>query len=389
MIPRQAESYARKLASFFRIVSVAGPRQSGKTTLARAAFAHLPYVSLEDGEAREAALRDPKYFLGNFPNGALLDEVQRAPGLLNYLQTIVDLDPRPGRWVITGSQQFGLMDGVTQSLAGRVGLLELLPLSNAELAVAGKQQRLDATLWQGSYPANARLRDPVLVDAWYNAYLRTYVERDVRQMLNVGDLGLFRRFIALCAARSGQLLNLNALAADCGISQPTARKWLSVLEASYLILLVQPYFKNFGKRLTKAPKLYFLDTGLMCHLLRVARSGDLAFHASRGALFETWVISETVKHRFNRGLAANLHYLRDNHGNEADLVYETGLGKLQVVEIKSGATFSDEWIRAANRVAGYLGDDSAGKPFVVHGGQESLERSHAWAISWRDLGLSV
>ncbi len=388
VLPRQAAATLMQLARGFPVVAVTGPRQSGKTTLARAAFADLPYVNLEDPDTRELALSDPRRFIARHAQGAILDEAQRAPALLSYLLGVADAAPRMGRWVLTGSQQFGLMDGIGQSLAGRVGMLTLLPLSHAELAQAGQPPgaatSLEERLWRGGYPAlHVAHRQPE-PPHWFAAYLATYVERDVRQLLNIGNLMTFQRFLAMCAARSAQLLNLNSLASDCGISQPTARHWLTVLQASHIVTLVPPYHRNFGKRLVKTPKLYVLDSGLLCHLLRIASPADLQVHAARGAVFETWVLSETIKHRCNLGLAPDIHFWRDNHGLEIDIVFEHQ-GRLHGVECKSGTTYAADWLKPARRWRQVVGAEAA-DPLLVYGGELSLAREDHQVLSWRDLG---
>ncbi len=385
-LARAAASLLSLLARGFPVIAITGPRQSGKSTLAREAFPQHPYVTLEDPDTRGVALADPRRFLARFPEGAVLDEVQRAPELLSYLQGRVDAAQRPGEFIVTGSQQFGLMDGITQSLAGRVGMLQLLPLSNAELRQsASAGATLEESLWRGGYPAlHAQFRE-LPPQPWFASYVATYLERDVRQVLNINNLALFQRFVLMCAARSGQLLNLNSLAADCGISQPTARQWLTVLQASYVVTLLPPYHRNFGKRLVKTPKLYFLDTGLLCHLLRIADVLALQTHALRGAIFETWVVTEVIKHRFNQGLSADLYFWRDNHGTEVDLVFEDA-GRLQAVEIKSGTTFAMDWLGPARRWKAMVGDDAA-QPIVLYGGAESFELADARVVSWRDIGI--
>ena len=383
MLNRSAAATLHAMARGFPVLALAGPRQSGKTTLARAAFPALPYINLEDHDVRDVALSDPRRFLQRYRHGAIFDEVQRTPQLLSYLLGVADAAPTMGRFVLTGSQQFGLMDGITQSLAGRVGMLNLLPLSRPELAPS-PATTLEQAMWLGAYPAlHADVRQPNPAH-WFASYMATYVERDVRQLLNIGNLLQFQRFIAMCAARSGQLLNLNSLAADCGISQPTARQWLTVLQASFLVALLPPYFRNFGKRLVKAPKLYFLDSGLLCWLLRIASPEDLQVHAARGAVFETWVVSETLKHRFNQGLPADLYFWRNNHGLEVDLVFEQA-GRLHSVECKSGTTYASDWPNAARRWRQLVGEGTA-DPIIVWGGDESYARHDHQLLSWRDVG---
>jgi len=377
------------MARGFPVLALTGPRQSGKTTLARSVFPDLPYVNLEDLDTRELALADPRRFLARHAEGAVLDEVQRAVPLLNYLLGVADAAPRMGRFVLTGSQQFGLMDGIGQSLAGRAGLLTLLPLSQAEIAQsagagAASARTLEECLWLGGYPALHAKHRQLEPGQWFASYLATYVERDVRQLLNVGNLIVFQRFVAMCAARSGQVLNLNSLASDCGISQPTARQWLTVLQASHLVALLPPYHRNFGKRLVKAPKLYFLDTGLLCHLLRIGTPADLQVHAARGAVFETWVVSEAMKHRFNRGLAADLYFWRDNHGLEVDLVFEHAQ-RVHAVECKSGTTYAPDWLAPVRRWRHAAGA-SAAPPVLVYGGDASHARDDHFVQSWRDVG---
>ena len=383
LVPRLAVATLQRMARGFPVLAVTGPRQSGKTTVARLAFPQLPYVNLEDPDTRELALADPRRFFARHANGAILDEVQRAPVLLSYLLGVADASPQMGRFVLTGSQQFGLLDGISQSLAGRVGVLTLLPLSQAELAPLFPSTTLEDRLWRGGYPAlHAAHREPDPAH-WLAAYLATYVERDVRQLLNVANLMTFQRFLSMCAARSAQLLNLNSLASDCGISQPTARQWLTVLQASHIVVLVPPYHRNFGKRLVKAPKLYMLDTGVLCQLLRIGAPQDLQVHAARGAVFETWVVLETLKHRHNQGLPPDLHFWRDNHGLEVDLVFEHQ-GRLHGVECKSGTTYASDWLGPVRRWRQAVGAEAA-DPLLVYGGDDSHQRADHAVLSWRDL----
>ena len=382
MYPRQARTTLERLAKGFPVLALTGPRQSGKTTLARASYPDKPYVSLENPDEREFAEHDPKRFLARFPEGAILDEVQRCPALLSWLQGLVDERPVMGQFVLTGSAQFDLIAGMSQSLAGRVGRVELLPLSLGEMQGAGLPITLDRLLLNGGYPAIYQ-RDLAATD-WFPNYVATYLERDVRQIIAVRDLSQFQRFVRMCAARSGQLLNLAALGADCGISAVTAREWLSVLEASYLVTRLPPYFQNFGKRLVKSPKLYFLDVGLMAWLLGIRDELSIATHAARGALFETWVVSELIKQRFNAGQPADLNFWRDSAGHEIDVVFETPAG-LQAVEIKSGSTFAADWTDGLKKWQKFAGDTPTLKPILIYGGTDSHEREHCLLTGWQDV----
>ncbi len=382
MLPRLLTPTLQRLATSFPVLAITGPRQSGKTTLARAQFADRPYVSLEDPIERAFAAEDPRGFLARFGQGAVFDEAQRWPDLFSYLQGMVDADRRPGRFILTGSQQFGLLAGVTQSLAGRVGMTRLLPLAAAEIPSIGSGQlNVDNALLMGGYPAlHAQAIQPA---DWFASYIATYAERDVRQVLNIQNLPTFQRFLRLCAGRTGQLLNVSALASEAGITANTAKSWLAVLESSDLIHLLPPYFRNFGKRLVKAPKLYFLDTGLACWLLGIRSEDVLNLHPMRGALFENWVVGEFIKARYNQGLPADLYFWRDNNGLEADLMFERG-GRLQMVEIKSGQTITSDTVRAGQRAI-RMAVDEALPPWLVHGGDESQVRSGVNIVGWRDL----
>jgi len=382
MILRQAEATIRELLRGFPVVTLTGPRQAGKTTLARVIFRDRPYASLEDPDIRLAATDDPRAFLDRFPDGAVLDEVQRCPDLLSYLQARVDMDGRMGLFLLTGSQQFGLMSKVTQSLAGRSAFVELLPFSVGELRKAGVlPDTLAGMLLQGGYPP---LYDRQLVfRQWFNAYVTAYVERDVRQLLNIHDLEAFQRFVRFCAGRTGQLLNLSALATDCGITHGTARAWLSVLEASYLVFQLRPYHVNFNKRLIKTPKLYFYDSGLVCWLLGIQTPEHLACHPLRGAVFETFVVSELMKRRLHAGERPGLYFWRDSNGNEVDVLIEDG-AFLIPVEIKAGKTLARDAFSGLQKwlqLAGTLARD----PQLIYGGDESFRHLGVDVVSWRDV----
>ena len=342
MVIREAEPLARTLAREFKIVAIVGPRQSGKTTLAQAVFAAKPYASLEDPDLLRFAQEDPRRFLAQYPGGAVVDEAQRCPELFSYLQGVVDRRRAPGQFVLTGSQHFGLVQRITQSLAGRVGFVNLLPFSAGELLTGGwLPDALDEALLHGGYPPIYDV--PAAPERWYNAYLNTYVERDVRQLRNVQDLPTFQRVLRLCAAAVGQLADLTRIGNDAGVDQKTVRAWLNVLEASFILFRLQPHRTSFRKRLVKTPKLYFYDVGLAARLIGIESVEQMSTHLSRGALFENWVITEYLKRRWNAGKQSNLFFWRSHSGLEVDLVLEQGPG-LSPVEIKSGATVSSDWL---------------------------------------------
>lgn len=382
MIPRTAHQTLLRLAQSFPALALTGPRQSGKTTLAKAAFPGKPHVNLEDPDIRLLAEEDPRGLLARFPEGAILDEIQRAPALLSYLQTIIDTTQRPGMFILTGSQQFGLHSGITQSLADRVAMVTLLPFSMSELqAVQRLPANLDELLFRGFYPP-VYDRDIAPLD-WSAAYVSTYLERDVRQLIAIRDLSTFQRFLRFCAGRTGQLLNLASLAADCGIAQATATAWLAVLEAGYIIFLLRPYFRNFNKRLVKAPKLYFHDPGLAAWLLGIREPAQLGFHAQRGALFENLVIAEFMKARVHRGMPPDMFFWRDNHGLEIDLLLEEGTA-LQPVEIKSGQTVNPDYFTALKKWMPLAGNQ-AREAWMVYGGDQALRHHEIAVFPWWQL----
>lgn len=386
MISRVLESRLRSLARKFPVVTVTGPRQSGKTTLCRASFPDKPYVSLEAPDVRAFALEDPRGFLDEYPRGAVIDEVQRAPELLSYIQTLVDEGGSAGDFVLTGSANFALLDSLGQSLAGRTALLQLFPLSLAEIRrFPDPPESLFELMWRGSYPAvHDRRLEP---GEWYPSYVGTYLERDVRTLVNVGDLIAFQSFVKLAAGRAAQLVNLSQLGADAGVTHQTARSWLSVLEASYLAWRLPPLHVNVSKRLVKTPKLHFLDSGLVCYLLGIGSPDQLRTHPLRGAVFETWVASEILKARVHRGLPPALSFFRDRKGVEVDVIVELGDAYL-AVETKSGQTFAADFfdgIRVFESFVKASPQKPAVESFVVYGGGESRKRTAGTLVSWSKL----
>ncbi len=386
MIRRQIETVFRNLASQYPVVTVVGPRQSGKTTLARMVFPDHPYVSLEDADVRQFAISDPRGFLTQYQRGAIIDEIQRAPQLPSYIQTMVDARGTPGRFILTGSQQFELMTQVSQSLAGRTALLRLLPLTLAEVNSvrtinATGRMSLAECLLKGFYP---RIHDQKLNPSQaMGDYFATYVERDLRQFSAVHNLSQFELFVRLCAGRTGQLLNLNSLANDAGISQPTAKAWMDLLQTSFIVHLLPPWFVNTSKRLIKSPKLYFHDTALACWLLGL-RTADQVFRDPLwGALFENFVINEALKDRYNQAENSPIYFYRDADGNEVDLIIPNG-HQVHGVEIKAGATINADYFKGLQRFQNHH-PNMLGSGCVVFGGEQAQMRSPWPALPWLNL----
>ena len=362
-------------------ITLTGPRQSGKTTLAKTVFPQHSYVSLEAPDVRAFASEDPRAFLSQYPDGAIIDEVQRVPELLSYLQGIIDATPKPGRWILTGSQNLSLAESVSQSLAGRTAVHYLLPMARSEVVrFIHHPTTLEESVFAGGYP---RIFDQALNPSdWLRSYVATYIERDVRAISQVGDLTTFQRFVELCAGRTAQLINYSTLANDCGVSQPTAKAWLSVLEASFIAFRLPPFHRNLGKRLVKMPKLHFYDTGLVCWLIGIRTPDQLRTHPLRGPIFETWVVSEIVKHRMNIGESRGLFFYRNRDGAEADLVIEHP-SRITLVEAKSSQTPSSSLFDSARRVRRHLADSSLPCDVVVaYGGDEYQIRSDGRLVPW-------
>lgn len=378
MVPRKIENVIRTYEKGYPIIAITGPRQSGKTTLAKAMFPDKPYLSFETPSTLEWATDDPVDFLNQYIHGAVFDEIQRCPKLFSYLQEIVDREPHYGRFIVTGSQQFGLLSSITQSLAGRVALVELLPFAYNEIYQGN--QDLNEILLKGFYPP---IHDRDLAPSnWFANYVTTYIERDVRNLIHVKDISAFQKFLKLCAGRCGQLLNLSQLAVDAGMTHNTAKSWISILEASYIVFLLQPYYKNFSKRLIKTPKLYFWDVGLASYLLGLQSSEHLRLHPLRGALFENLIVSELHKKRYNQGLKSNLFFWRDRSGNEVDLLAEIG-SNLMAMEIKSGQTVNTDFFKGIK----YLSEVTAGNfaPYIIYGGEQKMRQQGVQIISWQHL----
>ena len=380
MIKREITGRLTQLFGQYPFVTVTGPRQSGKTTLCRTTFPNLEYVNLEAPDLREFAESDPRGFLSRFRDGVIIDEIQHVPALLSYLQVLADERGRNSLFVLTGSEEFRISHAISQSLAGRTALLRLLPFSLKERHCMGAADTIDDTIYSGFYP---RILDQRLEPRQsLGDYYETYVERDVRQLGEIRNPSSFRRFVRLCAGRVGQLINLSSLGSDAGVSHTTARQWLTVLETSYIVFQLPPFFANIRKRLVKAPKLYFYDVGLASYLIGIENAGQVTTHPLRGALFENLIVSEALKYRFNRGREFNLSFFRDSRGLECDLFYETGRG-IHAIEIKSGATVSSDFFASLNRVAGLV-QAVSGKT-VVYGGAERQSRTDCEVVPVADL----
>ena len=376
LIKRILSDYAQYIFTKYPIITITGPRQSGKTTLARQTFPNKPYANLENPVVRQFAIEDPVGFLNQYPQGAVLDEIQRAPELLSFLQVIVDEKKENSLFILTGSRQFELMEKVSQSLAGRTALLKLLPFTIKEIETY-KIKSLDEIMFRGFYP---RIYDQDIPPYQaYGDYFETYVEKDLRQLVNIKNLSLFHRFVTLCAGRTGNLLNLSNLADDTGISHSTAREWITVLQASYIVYLLPPFYRNIKKRLIKSPKLYFYDVGLACWLLGIENITHIKNHPLRGHLFENMAIIEALKYRYNLGKRDNLNFFRDSSGNEIDLIYNISHNFLPI-EIKSGQSITSGYFKGLKKFKKFFPDLPYGQ-LIIYAGDTSQNRTDVKIIT--------
>ncbi len=377
---RNIEKKIKILSKTYPVIVVSGPRQSGKSTLVKHIFPNHEYINLERID-REFAQNDPKAFLEQFKKKVIIDEVQYVPNLFSYIQANVDEEKTAAKFILTGSSQLSLLEGVSQSLAGRSAVLQLLPLSPREIYAKRKTFSLEEMIFYGGYPSIHFDKQPI-VD-WYSDYCRNYLERDVRSILNIKNLGTFQLFLKMCAARCGQIINYSSFANDCGIGPNTAKEWINILEASFIIYRLHPYYKNYSKRLIKSPKLYFYDTGIACSLLGITSSEQLITHSLRGGLFESWVIRKIKKKYFNMHREAPLYYWRDNKGKEVDLIIEK-LEKFDAVEIKSGKTINSSFFDNLKYIESIACNDIS-KKILLYGGTQNQKRSRSTILSWKSI----
>ncbi|HSX13783.1 MAG TPA: ATP-binding protein [Chlamydiales bacterium] len=385
MYSRHLSAEIQELAKGYPVVTVIGPRQSGKTTLIQHIFPNFPYVNLENPDIRDVASLDPRSFLEKYPNGAILDEIQRVPKLLSYIQTIVDASDRKGLFILTGSHQLELHEAITQSLAGRTALLTLLPMSLNELENSGIDLTLDEAIIKGGYPRIHKDHlDPTKA---YRNYFQTYVERDLRQLVNVKDLIQFEKFVRICAGRIGQIMNLESIGGEVGISSHTVREWISILEASFIVFRLQPYFENFGKRILKSPKLFFTDVGLATYLLGIENPSQLERDPLRGHLVENLVILELLKWRLNLGLDPGLYYYRDVQKNEVAVLFKTG-NELFPIEIKSSKTFTPDFLKQIQFFQNLV-QERAPRGYLVYAGEQDFNIQGIGVLNYKRAAESI
>lgn len=387
MIERTIKSKIIEASNEFQVITIVGPRQSGKTTLAKSVFPQHAYISLEDYDVRERANADPRRFLSDFPTefGLILDEIQHVPQLLSYMQTIVDREKKNGFFVITGSNNFLVHDAISQTLAGRMAIFTLLPLSIEELQKSQLlPEKIETAVYNGGYPKI--YANTVSIERLYKNYIQTYLERDVHQIKQITDLSLFKKFINLCVGRIGQIVNFTSLANDCGITQNTVKSWLSLLESSYIIFLLYPYHKNFGKRIIKSPKLYFIDTGIACNLLHIESDRDLLNHYLRGGLIESFLISDILKQQYNQDKTPTLYFWRDQTGNEIDCIIDKQ--NPISVEIKSGKTVNPDFFKQLTKWQELTKNDQKFS-YVIYGGSEDQQWPQAKVVNWKSAGTLI
>ena len=379
-IKRHLEKHLVYMATKYPVVTLTGPRQSGKSTIVRHCFPEKKYISCEDPDIQLFASHDPRGFLHTYRN-AVIDEAQKVPEIFSYIQTTVDETDEPGQYILTGSADFLLFEKITQSLAGRTAVLRLLPFSIAEIGDIHRLESYEDYIFKGFYPRTYKMEIPAA--HFYPSYIQTYIERDVRTLKNISNLGLFQLFLKMCAGRIGQLLNLSSLANECGISSTTAKSWISVLEASFIIFLLKPHHKNFNKRLVKMPKLYFYDTGLAAYLLGIQSASQLQTHYCKGSLFESFIICEIIKHKLNRGKENNCYFWRDKNGHEIDCLIDNK-SLLTPIEIKSGRTVASDYFKGLDYFSKIAGSEVSNS-YVVFGGDNHQHRTKADVIPWNDL----
>jgi len=381
MISRLLAKKIQQASRQFPIVSLMGPRQSGKTTLVKSLFPKADYVSFEDPDIRRHATADLRGFLSSYKKMLIIDEVQRVPEVFSYIQAIVDERGKNGQFIFTGSQNYLLHEKISQSLAGRVAILRLLPLSLSELLQADKKNiSLDTILQKGFYPALWKQRTNSTL--YYSSYVNTYLERDVRQIQHISSLTLFQNFVRLCAGRAGQILNLTSLGNDCGISHNTAKSWLSVLESSFIVHLLQPFYENYNKRIVKSPKLYFYDNGLLCHLLDISQPKQVQQHYMKGALMENFIYSELVKQAYNQGQPAMLYYWRDKTGNEVDFLLSAS-GQKNIIEVKAGKTINPDFFRGISYFRKIYKGKSRITASLIYSGDIEYNHKQTHILNWR------
>jgi len=380
MIQRKAIRKIKEMAGKFPVLAFVGPRQSGKTTLTKIAFPDYQYVSLENPDRLEFATKDPKGFLESYGSKTIIDEAQNVPQLFSYIQQIVDENSETAQYILSGSQNFLLLETISQSLAGRVYISELLPLAHAEIATV-QEQDLYTSIFKGGYP---RIYDKnIQPNDYYPSYIQTYIERDIRSIINVHDLSKFRQFVTVCATYTGQLLNINNISKEVGIDAKTAKSWLSLLETSYIAFTLKPWFRNFKKRLMKSPKLYFYDTGLVCNLLGFEDAQSIQNSSLKGALFENYILTEVLKTHYNSGKSKNFYFWRDSNGNEIDLIIEKGLN-VQCVEMKAGLTVKSEHLKSLHYLD-QLEHQLDIKHYLINGADVVEKRSNETILPWNEV----